>query len=66
MKKKINDIEMLKCMRYVLICFKLIYSLSFNLNFCFLSNFYICLILTMLLSNSLYYINWLLEILRVM
>jgi hypothetical protein len=37
MKKNINDIEMLKCMRYVFICFQLICSLSFTLNFCFLS-----------------------------
>jgi hypothetical protein len=31
MKKNINDIKMLKCTRYVFICFWLICSLSFTL-----------------------------------
>jgi len=39
MKKKINDIEMLKCQRYIIfVYFQLICSLSFTLNFVFLGS----------------------------
>jgi len=46
-RKNINDIKILKCMRYVFICFQLVCSLSFTLNFYFPS-FYVWMLLCFL------------------